>query len=139
MAIRQKRTTTPIGSPSLVMIEDIIETNELIKRKIKDAHGFYDLMTFTPDDFLQGSEITESNDLIISPKISQLYYQIQSAIQYSSPTSRALFNTHLLKYTAALAYKKGLNNLQETIIPLFKRCFKESIDKICQKFIFASN
>ena len=63
------------------MIEDIIETNELIKEKISDARCFYDLMTFTPEDFLRGAEITDSNDLIISPKISQLYYKIQ---RYSS-------------------------------------------------------
>ena len=76
-SIRQKRKTTNTAPP--YMIEDIIDTNKVIKQKLREATCFYELMKCTPADFLRGSTTTEDDALVVSADISQKFFKIQSS------------------------------------------------------------
>ncbi|MFX1295189.1 MAG: hypothetical protein ACFFD2_10110 [Promethearchaeota archaeon] len=137
--IRQKRRTVTEKTEHLYMMYDIRDTDFIIKEKLQDAYSFYDLLKCTIDDFLSGSKITEHDELIVSPKITQLYSNIQNAIKYCTPKARSLFNACLMDYTDALAQGESLDDLRSKIIPIFKQCFKESIDILCKKIAFSGN
>lgn len=137
--IQQKRKITPVITAHPYMMNDIRDTNFMIKEKLREANSFYDLMKFTSDNFLRGSRMNKYDEFIISPKIGQIYSDIQNVMKYCTLKSRSLFNLYLIQYTNALANRESLMDLRRKIIPLFKICFKESIDTICKKFAFLGN
>ena len=137
--IRQKIKTPSLDNEHQYMLNDIKDTILIVGKKLQDAESFYSLMECTTVDFLRGSEITQCDELIVSTEISRIYFKIQSVIENSTSKSRDLFNLHLMAYTNALACGKKLKELRRTIIPLFKRCLKESIDVLCQKYIISGN